>query len=51
MMHFAFSTNNNTAIDLVLRVSFDRITLHSSGFYLIFIIIFFNKYFSNLIKK
>jgi hypothetical protein len=51
MMHFAFSTNNKAAIDLVLRVSFDRITLHSAGFYLIFIIIIFNKYISNFFKK
>jgi len=51
MMHFTFSTNNKAAIDLVLRVSFDRITLHSAGFYLIFIIIIFNKYFSNFLKN
>jgi hypothetical protein len=51
MMHFSFSTNNKDAIDLVLRVSFDRITLHSAGFYLIFIVIIFNKYFFYFLKK
>lgn len=51
MMHFTFSTNNKAAIDLVLRVSFDRIALHSAGFYLIFIIIIFNKYFSYFLKN
>jgi hypothetical protein len=51
MMHFIFSTNNQGAIDLVLRVSFDRITLHSAGFYLVFIIIVINKYYFSFIKK
>lgn len=51
MMHFTFSTNNEAAIDLVLRVSFDRIILQSAGFYLIFMIIVFNKHFAHFLKK
>ena len=51
MMHITFATSNKAAIDLVLRVSFDRITLHSSGFNFIFIIIIFNKYFSYFLKN
>jgi hypothetical protein len=51
MIHFTFTTNNEAAIDLVLRVSFDRIILQSAGFYLIFMIIVFNKHFAPFFKK
>jgi hypothetical protein len=51
MMHFIFSTNDKIATDLVLRVSFDRITLHSAGFHLILLVIVLNKYLFYFSKK
>lgn len=48
MMHYTFASSDPS---LVLRVSFDRITLQSAGFYLIFFIIIINKFLRNILKK
>jgi len=50
MMHFAL-TNEKNLFELVLRVSFDRIVLQSSGFYLVLLILILNRNFLNSKKN
>jgi hypothetical protein len=50
MMHFAL-TNEKNLFELVLRVSFDRIVLQSSGFYVVLLILILNHNFINSKKN
>jgi hypothetical protein len=50
MMHFAL-TNEKNLFELVLRVSFDRIVLQSSGFYIVLLILILNHNFINSKKN